>query len=44
MSLLRFGTDPFDNILHLQQALTRSLEHPFFGFGTTPSGLSLIHI
>ena len=38
MSLLRFGTDPFDNILHLQQALTRSLEHPFFGFGTTPSG------
>ncbi len=38
MSLLRFGTDPFDNILRLQRALTRSLEHPFFGLGTTPSG------
>lgn len=38
MSLLRFGTDPFDNILRLQRALTRSLEHPFLGLGTTPSG------
>lgn len=38
MSLLRFGTDSFDNILRLQRALTRSLEHPFFGLGTTPSG------
>jgi HSP20 family protein len=38
MSLLRFGADPFDNILRLQRALTRSLEHPFFGLGTTPSG------
>jgi HSP20 family protein len=38
MSLLRFGTDPFDNILRLQRALTRSLEHPFCGLGSTPSG------
>ena len=38
MSLLRFGADPFDNILRLQRALTRSLEHPFFGLGWTPSG------
>lgn len=38
MSLLRFGSDPFDNILRLQRALTRSLEHPFFGLGATPSG------
>ena len=38
MSLLRFGKDPFDNILRLQRALTRSLEHPYHGFGTTPSG------
>lgn len=38
MSLLRFGTDPFDNILRLQRALTRSVDQPFFGFGATPSG------
>ena len=38
MSLLRFGADPFDNILRLQRALTRSVEHPFFGLGSTPSG------
>lgn len=38
MSLLRFGTDPFDNILRLQRALTRSVEHPLFGLGWTPSG------
>lgn len=38
MSLLRFGADPFDNILRLQQALNRSVEHPFFGLGATPSG------
>jgi HSP20 family protein len=38
MSLLRFGADPFDNMLRLQRALTRSLEQPFFGLGTTPSG------
>jgi HSP20 family protein len=38
MSLLRFGADPFDNILRLQRALTRSVEHPLFGFGWTPSG------
>jgi HSP20 family protein len=38
MSLLRFGTDPFENILRLQRALTRSLEHPYFGLSTTPSG------
>jgi HSP20 family protein len=37
MSLLRFGAEPFDNILRLQRALTRSLENPFFGLGTTPS-------
>jgi len=38
MSLLRFGADPFDNILRLQRALNRSVEHPFFGLGATPSG------
>ena len=38
MSLLRFGPDPFDNILRLQRALTRSVEQPFHGLGTTPSG------
>jgi len=38
MSLVRFGADPFDNILRLQRALNRSVEHPFFGFGSTPSG------
>lgn len=37
MSLLRFGADPFDNIVRLQRALTRSLDNPFFG-GWTPSG------
>ncbi len=37
MSLLRFGADPFDNILRLQRELTRSLDNPFFG-GWTPSG------
>lgn len=38
MSPLRFGADPFDNIVRLQQALTRSLEQPYFGLGSTPSG------
>lgn len=38
MSLLRFGADSFDNILRLQRALNRSLDHPFFGLGGTPSG------
>ena len=37
MNLMRFDTDPFDNILRLQRALTRSLERPFFGLGWTPS-------
>jgi HSP20 family protein len=38
MSLLRFGTDPFDNILRLQRALTRAVDHPMHGVGWTPSG------
>jgi HSP20 family protein len=38
MSLIRFGADPFDNILRLQRALTRSVEHPYLGLGSTPSG------
>lgn len=38
MSLLRFGSDPFDNILRLQRALTRAVDHPMYGVGWTPSG------
>jgi HSP20 family protein len=38
MSFLRFGAEPFDNILRLQRALTRALDHPMYGVGWTPSG------
>ena len=37
MTLLRFTTDPFDNVLRLQRALTRSLGRPFLG-ESAPSG------
>ena len=38
MSILRFSTDPFDNILRLQRALSQSLGRPFFGLDWSPSG------
>jgi HSP20 family protein len=38
MTLLKFSSDPFDNILRLQRALTRSLGDPFHGAAWTPSG------
>lgn len=37
MTFLRFTPDPFDNVLRLQRALTRSLGHPSVG-ELTPSG------
>lgn len=37
MTFLRFSADPFDNVLRLQRALTRSLGSPFLG-QWTPSG------
>ena len=38
MTLLRFNADPFDNILRLQRALTRSLGEGQFWREPTPSG------
>lgn len=38
MTFLRFSGDPFENILRLQRALTRSLRDPSRGSDWTPSG------
>lgn len=38
MRFLRFGADPFESILRLQNALTQSVRSPHFGTDWTPSG------
>lgn len=37
MSFLRISSDPLDDMLRLQRALTRSLTHPFFGSERAPA-------
>ena len=41
MSILRFGSDPFDSMMRLQRALSQSLDRPFFGLDWSPSGRGL---
>lgn len=38
MTFLRFGSDPFEDMLRLQRAVARSLSRPFAGQESAPSG------
>ena len=38
MSIVRFHSDPFGDVLSLQQSIERAFHQPFFGSDWTPSG------
>lgn len=38
MSFLRFTNDPFENVMRLQKAISRSVSRPSYGLDRTPSG------